>query len=130
MSLISKTSPDAGICIIDHAAISPLTGDESADLAKCEADIDRGGNLILNALMAIRNGRLYRAEYSSFEDYCETRWGMTRSYAYRLMNHGCVLDNITADDDLSPMGDILTRRERKQLGEFQVDQPREGSVSR
>jgi hypothetical protein len=61
---------------------------ERDDLAACEAAID---NLRIaywaagKALQVIRDARLYRADYPTFEEYCEQRWDMSRSYANRLI---------------------------------------------
>ncbi|WP_141765407.1 hypothetical protein [Streptomyces malaysiensis] len=37
------------------------------------------------ALEIIRDGRLYRAEHTSFEEYCDQRWGMSRGQADKLI---------------------------------------------
>lgn len=37
------------------------------------------------ALAAIRDARLYRAEYATFEDYCQERWSMGRRRADQLI---------------------------------------------
>lgn len=37
------------------------------------------------ALMEIRDSRLYRGEFKSFEDYAVTRWGLERQRAYQLI---------------------------------------------
>jgi hypothetical protein len=37
------------------------------------------------ALAAVRDGRLYRADYGTFEAYCQERWGMTRRNANHLI---------------------------------------------
>ncbi|MEU6721592.1 hypothetical protein ABZ897_60000 [Nonomuraea sp. NPDC046802] len=61
---------------------------ERDDLAACEAAIH---NLRIaywaagKALQVIRDARLYRADYPTFEEYCEQRWDMSRSYANRLI---------------------------------------------
>ena len=34
-----------------------------------------------NALAAIRDGKLYKADHATFEDYCKVRWGMTPQHA-------------------------------------------------
>lgn len=36
------------------------------------------------ALLHIRDGRLYRAEFKTFEEYCRAKWNMDRHYAHRL----------------------------------------------
>lgn len=37
------------------------------------------------ALREIRDSRLYRETHANFDDYCEERWGFTRSRAHRLI---------------------------------------------
>lgn len=58
-----------------------LTALESKSLSRHEATIERGKTAFVEvglALMAIRDGRLYRAGYDTFEDYCQKRWGWAR----------------------------------------------------
>ena len=38
-----------------------------------------------NALLSIRERKLYKASYNSFRDYLKARWGIGKSQAYRLM---------------------------------------------
>ncbi len=61
---------------------------EQTELQQYEATIERGLKTFVdvgNALLAIRDGRLYRQEYGTFEEYCRERWGMTRQNANRLI---------------------------------------------
>lgn len=37
------------------------------------------------ALATIRDRRLYRAEFRTFEEYCRERWGFSRRRAYQLI---------------------------------------------
>jgi len=53
-------------------------------LRELEAVIERGMETFVevgNAIREIRDSRLYRERYSSFEDYCRDRWGWGRNYA-------------------------------------------------
>lgn len=62
--------------------------------------------LVGRALLEIREyggGRLWRAQYGSFEAYCRTRWGFDRQYGYRLMDAARVIGELK----LSPRGDTL-----------------------
>ena len=56
-----------------------------------------------DSLRAIREKRLYRRDYASFEIYCRERWNISRSRAHRLIEAATVIDN------LLPMGnkDVL-----------------------
>jgi hypothetical protein len=38
------------------------------------------------ALAEIRDNRLYRAEYKTFEEYCKSKWGWKRQRAYELID--------------------------------------------
>ncbi len=71
-------------------------------LAECESVIERGLATFVEvgqALMEIRDRRLYREQYETFEDYCRERWGWERAHAYRL------IDSAQVAKLLSPIGD-------------------------
>lgn len=77
-------------------------------LIECERVIERGLNTFVEvgtALLEIRDNRLYKDGYSTFEEYCRERWDMQRAYAYRLIGAAEVVAN------LSPIGDILPATE-------------------
>lgn len=57
-------------------------------LAECEAIIERGLATFVEvgeALLRIRDARLYRDSHGTFEDYCRERWGFSRQTGYDLM---------------------------------------------
>lgn len=65
-----------------------LTAAETDILADCEDAISRGLETFVEvgqALITIRDNRLYRAEYATFDDYCDQRWQLSRQYAYQLI---------------------------------------------
>jgi hypothetical protein len=47
------------------------------------------------ALLAIREDRLYRREYDTFEAYCQQRWGMSSSRAYQFIDSAHVIRNLS-----------------------------------
>lgn len=51
------------------------------------------------ALRQIRDKRLYRQQYPTFEAYCEQRWGIGRSYAYRIIEAAHVRKNLSTIGD-------------------------------
>lgn len=68
--------------------VAPLTETERLKLGDLEIIIERGMQTFVEvgaALMQIREQRLYRATYSSFEDYCQERWGWSSSRARQLI---------------------------------------------
>jgi phage N-6-adenine-methyltransferase len=67
----------------------PLQASEQTALENYEADIAHGLKTFItvgNALAAIRDGRLYRAEHGTFEAYCDQRWQIRRQRAYALID--------------------------------------------
>jgi hypothetical protein len=77
---------------------------EEANLARCEQILATKLPVCFDvgrALAEINEKRLYRAQYPTFEAYCEERWHVHRSQAYRLIEASLVQEH------LSPMGDNI-----------------------
>ena len=58
-------------------------------LAEHEATIERGLGTFVEvgeALLAIRDGRLYRESHDTFESYCRERWGFSRQRGNQLID--------------------------------------------
>jgi len=102
-----------------------LTIVEHQDLERHEAIIERGLQTFTevgNALLAIRDERLYRKDYSTFEEYCRQKWGMSRIHAHRLIESATVAQN------LLPMGNIAppsNERQSRPLASLAPEQQRE-----
>ena len=61
---------------------------ESQRLEELEKLIAKGQKTFVEvglALAEIRDLRLYKREYSGFEEYCRKKWGWTKQHAYRLI---------------------------------------------
>lgn len=74
-----------------------LNIEERNELERCEVVIKQGLQTFVEvgqALMLIRDKRLYRAEYSRFEDYCQDKWQLKKSQTYRLIDAANVVENI------------------------------------
>lgn len=83
---------------MDTQTLSPV---ETAKLENLEVVIESGLKEFLkvgNALFEIQQGKLYRATFGTFEDYCQDRWDLQKSHAYRL------IDAAEVAADLSPNG--------------------------
>lgn len=97
----------------------PLTIDEARRLKHCEKVIERGLATFYevgNALAEIRESRLYRMTYASFEDYCRERWQMSRFYAHRLIDAAQVVET------LLPIGNIPTNEaQARELARHEPD---------
>lgn len=66
-----------------------LSKDEELTLSGCEQVIERGLKTFVEvgeALITIRDGRLYRATHGTFEAYCVERWGLPRNRAYQFVD--------------------------------------------
>lgn len=71
-------------------------------LSHLERIIERGFATYVEvgqALLEIRDERLYRETFSTFESYCRERWGLKRAHAYRQIEAAQVAA------ELSPIGD-------------------------
>ncbi|MFE0207074.1 hypothetical protein [Streptomyces sp. NPDC058985] len=65
-----------------------LIGEEQDSLAQCEAAVEtlKGAFWAAGkALQIIRDARLYRQNYKTFDDYCWDRWDMNRQNADKLI---------------------------------------------
>lgn len=85
-----------------------LTQAETTELAQHETVIERDQHTFIKvglALMAIREKRLYREQYGTFEDYCQERWHWSRQHANRLISSAEVVEN------LEPIGSIIPATE-------------------
>jgi hypothetical protein len=68
---------------------APLSKLERRKFAACERTIKEGLKPFLavgRALLCIRDGRLYRERYVTFDEYCEQRWNLRKTRAYQLMD--------------------------------------------
>ena len=70
----------------------------STRLRLLEQVIERGLTTFVevgNALLEIRDSRLYKDSFSTFEDYCRERWGMSRPRAYPLIEAAEIMSNLS-----------------------------------
>lgn len=87
-----------------------LNKDELNELERCEVVIKQGLQTFVEvgqALLTIRDKKLYRSSFRTFEEYCDVKWEIGRVYAFRLINAAEVISN------LLPMGNILPQNERQ-----------------
>lgn len=106
------------------STINVLTVQEANRKAELEATIERGMQTFVEvglALMEIRDERLYRAEFGTFENYCRARWGWRSNYANRLIASAEVTTNLV------PIGTILpaTETQARPLSPLPPDLQRE-----
>jgi hypothetical protein len=77
----------------------PLTAAEKSRLAELESVVETHLETFLTvgrALAQIRNERLYRTEYPSWETYCTKRWGFNYGHANDLVRSTQVAEGLLA----------------------------------
>jgi hypothetical protein len=85
-----------------------LNIDESHELERCEVVIKQGLQTFIEvgqALMTIKEKRLYRIGFKTFEDYCVERWSITKTQANRLIQASETIISLT------PIGVIMPQTE-------------------
>lgn len=100
-----------------------LTFEEQTRLAECETVIEKGLKTFVevgNALLEIRDSKLYRQEFGTFEEYCRERWRMSIAQGKRLIAAAEVVQN------LAPIGAIPTHESQvRPLAGLEPEQQRE-----
>lgn len=89
-----------------------LTAEEAKLLKKCEAIIDVGRRQFketLEALTKIHDGKLYRADYKNFEDYCQKKWGFSASRARQLIGAAETVENLKSVTIVTPSNEGQVR---------------------
>ncbi len=81
-------------------------------MTELEAVIERGLHTFVDvgtALLEIRDQRLYRERWASFEDYCRERWGMSRPRAYQIIDAAKVVAALSTNVDTLPGNEAQVR---------------------
>lgn len=84
------------IVLREDEALNPL---EYGILQECESRIEKGLATFIEvgtALLEIRDQRLYREQYRTFEEYCRERWELKQSRAYQLMDSAKIIENLSS----------------------------------
>lgn len=98
-------------------------------LSELEAIIERGLSSFIevgNALTEIRDARMYGKEYSTFEEYCEGRWGFQNKRAYQLIDAAkCVAEMSTV---VEPSSLPTTERQVRELKKATSDPAEQAKI--
>ncbi|OKH33126.1 hypothetical protein NIES2119_23970 [[Phormidium ambiguum] IAM M-71] len=89
-----------------------LSEAELIELSSLEAKVEQGLKAfweIGQALGQIRERRLYRQEYGTFDDYCINHWEMSRRSAYQLIEAARVYENVRHGAQILPANERQTR---------------------
>jgi N6-adenosine-specific RNA methylase IME4 len=96
---------------------------EKSELQQCETIIEEGLRTFVDvggALLKIRDKKLYRQEYSTFEEYCQSKWSISRPRAYQLIDSAKVIGNLSTFVDKTPDNEAQARPLTKLGPEDQV----------
>ena len=107
--------------IQEKTNLSIQEADRFDDLEICIANGLQTFVEVGNALAEIRDARLYRMHYGTFEDYCQKRWGIERRQAYRMMDAAAVVSNVSNWTQNAP----ATESQARPLTSLTPDQQRE-----
>jgi hypothetical protein len=80
-----------------------LNIEESHELERCEVVIKQGLNTFIEvgeALFLIRDKRLYRRDFKTFEDYCQHKWALSRQRVYQLIDASNVINHLSTMVDI------------------------------
>lgn len=83
-----------------------------SSLAECEAVIERGLRSFVEvgeALLRIRDERLYREGFETFESYCTDRWDLGRKRAYDFIASAEVVAELSPIGDTRPANESVAR---------------------
>ena len=115
-----------------------LTPIEKTNLVELEATIEKNLQSFYEvgfALMQIRDNKLYRENYITFEHYCKEKWKMSRPQAYRLIASAEVTDNLSPIGDIDneaqvrPLTKIKDPEEQREVYQKAVETAPEGKVT-
>lgn len=101
-----------------------LNKEELNELERCEVVIRQGLQTFIEvgqALLTIRDKRLYRSEFKTFEEYCNERWSMGRNYINRLISATEVISNLVPRGTILPKNEYEARPLTKLEPEVQVE---------
>lgn len=86
-----------------------LSAQEAIDLEQAESAVERCAEVFdagVRALAVIRDKRLYRERYRTFEQYCQERWGYTRQHVNRLISASHIVEVLLTEPIGSKPGDV------------------------
>ena len=113
MAKISEPGIPEELTIVEKERLEYL----EEEFEQLQENFKRGGTI----LVEVRDSKLYRAEYRTFQEYCERRWGLSQRHAYRLME----AEEIRGDQDVCPTGQTswspMPERHARELAKLKGD---------
>ena len=88
-----------------------LSEKEHDDLSACETVIRDGIKVFFEvgyALKRIRDGRLYRSKFGTFEEYIK-QWDLSRSYAYEVIDASVVVEEMSGIPNIQRLPESVSQ---------------------
>lgn len=92
---------------------------EQSRLEELEVVIERGQQTFIDvglALAEIRDSKLYRQGFATFEDYCKERWGWERRRAYELIASSEAVASMCSTEHILPP--VSNERQARELAKI------------
>jgi len=89
-----------------------LTIDENTRLRHCEAVIEKSMNSFYEmgvALREIKDSKLYKEGFNTFEEYCSSKWGITRQTGHQYIEASIVYENVSHGLQILPSNERQVR---------------------
>ena len=100
------------LLVLSQVGFPPhLSLEQQSRLLELESRIERGLSSFLEVgacLLTIRQERLYRSNYPSFEAYCQGRWNFSARHGTRIMRSIVVARNLLANGNCPPLPENLS----------------------
>lgn len=99
-----------------------LTIDQSTRLTVLEKQISKGKKAFLEvgcALAEIRDTKLYKRDFETFEDYCRERWGWKKAYCYQLIGAAAVVKSLPEKSAIADK--LTTETQARELAKVEPD---------
>jgi len=113
-----EQKPDTEVTGQASSQVEPVLNEvEELKLTQYENVIEQnlsGFMLVGRALKAIKDEKLYRAKFSTFEDYCHERWGLSDKHSYRLIEAYTCVDKLQKAL-VSPIGETRYPKNESQV---------------
>jgi hypothetical protein len=117
-----------------------LTTEQEAEKARLESVIEHNLAAFFEvgaALYRIREARLYKGEYGTFEEYCRARWDMSRNYVNKLIAAQQTVEVLgtivpkekIVESQVRPLTRLETPELQQQAWQRAVDTAPEGKVT-
>lgn len=97
-----------------------VQSDDASDYARLDAIVRNGVEVFVRvgeALREIRDRKLYRGEYQSFAEYCQSRHKISGRRAYQLITSSDVAKNVNHGSQLLP--NLTSERQARELAKVE-----------